>query len=157
MMQKKFNGVMPHLIILGTALSWYGGIVYYKSDLSFTLLNIVSHGVPYVALIWLYGKKRIQHTVSAKLTWYQILYTPAGLLIFLAIPIAFAFIEEGLWDVWQWQEHKNVFALFSSLQFLATHEFKQIAIPLLITPQITHYVLDGFIWKVSKGHVPELV
>lgn len=48
-------------IITGTILSWYFGIVHFNGDMAFTLLNVVSHGIPYMALVWLHGKKTIQN------------------------------------------------------------------------------------------------
>ncbi|RYF92067.1 MAG: hypothetical protein EOO02_25250 [Chitinophagaceae bacterium] len=52
---RHFN-IPKNLVVLGTSLSWYFGIVYYNGDLTFTLLNVVSHGIPYMALIWLHGR-----------------------------------------------------------------------------------------------------
>src|SRR5258708_15544082 len=50
---------IPRVAILtGTILSWYFGIVYFNGDMAFTLLNVVSHGIPYMALIWLYGERQ---------------------------------------------------------------------------------------------------
>ena len=39
-------------VTTGTLLSWYFGIVYFNGDMAFTLLNVVSHGIPYMALYW---------------------------------------------------------------------------------------------------------
>jgi hypothetical protein len=46
-----------NLVIVGTLLSWYQGIVYYNGDLIYTTFNVVSHGIPYLALVWIYGRK----------------------------------------------------------------------------------------------------
>ncbi len=35
-----------------TWVAWYGGIVLLNSDLAFTALNVLSHGVPYLAVVW---------------------------------------------------------------------------------------------------------
>ena len=61
-----------------------------------------------------------------------------------------AFLEEGLWDMTVWKEHKNVFKWlhFSDLQF--SHEVLSFIVPLLALPQITHYIVDGYIWRVRK-------
>ena len=45
------------LFLVGTALSWFIGIVILNGDLSFTFLNVVSHGIPYMALVWYYGNR----------------------------------------------------------------------------------------------------
>gem|GEM_PF-5682325 len=41
-----------NLFIFGTVVFWYFGIVEFNGDLAFTMLNVVSHGIPYMALIW---------------------------------------------------------------------------------------------------------
>jgi len=46
------------LWILTTAGNWYLGIVYFNSDLVFTLTNVVAHGIPYLALIFYYVEKK---------------------------------------------------------------------------------------------------
>jgi hypothetical protein len=53
-----------------------------------------------------------------------------------------AFVEELLWDNGVWQERTWLFGSFAAL-----HEADSFLVPLLAVPQITHYVLDGFIWK----------
>lgn len=47
-----------HLVLAGTALSWYTGIVVYDGDLIFTATNVVAHGVPYMALVWFHERKK---------------------------------------------------------------------------------------------------
>src|SRR5271156_4978771 len=47
-----FN-IPKNLIVSGTAISWWVGIVALNSDIGFTLTNVLTHGIPYMALIWL--------------------------------------------------------------------------------------------------------
>lgn len=148
--KRQFN-LPVFLIISGTALSWYLGIVYFKSDLTFTLLNVVSHGVPYMALVWIYGKKSA--TLEGQFSFFKHIFKSLAIPLFLIIPLILAFIEEGLWDSLVWQDHVSVFKPFNSLKSLFSTGIKSLIIPLLIVPQLTHYILDGFIWKVSKGHL----
>jgi hypothetical protein len=154
-----FN-IASTLIIVGTILSWYLGIVYFKTDLSFTIFNIVCHGIPYMALVWMHQQKlnknknqNTNHTIGL----FSFISKRATLFIFLLIPFAFAYVEEGLWDVFIWKEYKTVFTIFKPLQNILLDSISIVLIPLLIVPQLTHYILDGFIWKVSKGDIPELV
>jgi hypothetical protein len=49
---KEFN-IPKNAVIVGTLLSWYLGLVYFNNDLIFTLLNVISHGIPYIALVYL--------------------------------------------------------------------------------------------------------
>ena len=135
-----------NLIIIGTAMSWYFGIVYFDSDIIFTALNILSHGIPYMALVWLYEAKKTKD-ISGKIS---ILFRRYGWLLFLLIIFIFAWIEEGLWDAMVWKEHKSIFSFFSFMPFVQEPLWLSIIIPTLSLPQLTHYVLDGFIWRISK-------
>jgi len=98
------------LIITGTIISWYFGIVYYNGDMTFTLLNVVSHGIPYMALIWLYGIKNYQSAKSTSGKFLRIIFSRYGILLFLIIIFLLAYIEEGLWDRTLWKEHYTLFS-----------------------------------------------
>lgn len=153
--RKTFN-LGAFLIVTGTYASWFTGIVYAHNDLAFTLTNVASHGIPYMAIVWVAGKR--QSTSGHKnYRGYLSIFKSWGILLFLAIPLIAAFIEEGLWDVFIWKEHPKVF-LFS--EYFSWHvelkELKQLIVPLLVVPQLVHYLLDAFVWKVSKGDIPEL-
>jgi hypothetical protein len=154
MREKQFN-VPRNLVIAGTFLSWYFGIVYYNGDMAFTLLNVVSHGVPYMALIWVYGKKRTEATAGK--SYGKLIaqfFSRYGVVLFLLSMVAMAYVEEGFWDAWIWKEHKNAFSIFHTFSFKPQKEVLALLVPLLALPQITHYIIDGYIWKVSKGHIP---
>jgi hypothetical protein len=60
-----------------------------------------------------------------------------------------AYLEEGLWAGFIWREHLAVFKPFSYLPPLNDGGILALIVPLLSLPQSTHYVLDGFIWKVK--------
>jgi hypothetical protein len=139
-------------LLLGTALSWYVGIVLYDGDLSFTFLNIAAHGIPYMALV--YSENHTDFSLGrfkiSRGTWQRY-----GLILFICVIVSAAFIEEGLWDALVWREHANLFSVFYFLQQIDQHTFLSFAVPLLSLPQTTHYVLDGFIWKRKKSASPE--
>lgn len=132
-----------NLIIVGTYLSWYTGIVMFQGDLIFTMLNVVAHGIPYMGLIWIYGERK-------DVTHFS--FTLKGVAIFCGILILLAYLEEGLWDILVWKDHQAIFPFMQSLAPLDNPYVLSIIVPLLVLPQITHYVLDGFIWRFSKGH-----
>lgn len=142
------------LTILGTAFSWWVAIIAINSDLSFTLVNVISHGVPYMALIWMYMHKPTssQSEVPEASPLLEMLasvcarYLPAFILLLFVC----AYLEEGLWDGFIWREHLNVFAPFVVLPAIADKSIMALLIPFLALPQSTHYVLDGFIWKVRN-------
>lgn len=134
-----FN-IPKNAVILGTILSWYFGIVYFNNDYIFTLLNVVSHGIPYLALIYL---KEIDKKTPTELGWLHQFKHFKGLLIFIVILLLFAFTEEYLWEIMVWNEQfSGTTQDFSGWYFLI--------VPLLTVPQFTHYLLDGLIWKSNK-------
>lgn len=146
---QQFN-IPRNLLIAGTYLSWYFGIIHYNADMAFTTLNVVSHGIPYMALIWIFEKNKHQH-IQPKSKFLKLSFGKYGIAIFLAVLVAFAYFEEGLWDGLVWREHTGVFEIFSNLHKVETKQVLALLIPLLSLPQTTHYVLDGFIWKLRKN------
>jgi hypothetical protein len=136
--QQRFFNLPKNAIMIGTYLSWYFGIVTAQGDLAFTLLNVLSHGIPYMALIWIYGHK--QKEAKSRLPWKEM-----GL--FLTVLMVFSYLEEGLWDVFVWKDHAEVFPFLPNLPRPDLWVIS-ILVPLLSLPQITHYVIDGFIWKI---------
>jgi hypothetical protein len=137
------NGILnipKNLIMLGTYASWYVGIVAFQADLIFTLLNVVAHGIPYMALVWIHGEKKTKSNFQFNLR---------GVSIFMGILVLLAYIEENLWDRALWNDHPEIFPLFSGLSFQSPF-FLSVVVAILVLPQVTHYVLDGFIWRFAK-------
>jgi hypothetical protein len=126
------------LLVGSTALCWYLGIVAFDSDYAFTVTNVFVHGIPYIVLIRRYGLTHGAAEGPAR----RVL--TAGWLPYLLALWGLAYGEELLWDRAVWQDHPQLFgAPFASwsgglLPYL---------VPLLAVPQLTHYILDGFIWK----------
>ena len=57
-----------------------------------------------------------------------------------------AYAEELLWDRAVWHERSSLFGGGEDLS--ALHAW---IVPLLAVPQVTHYVLDGFLWRRGKN------
>ncbi len=124
------------IVVSTTALCWYVGIVAYNSDYAFTITNVVIHGVPYIALVYFYARAR---SVSAHKSYR---WLARGPFIFIATLWLMAYAEELLWDRGVWHERSWLFG-----EALDVAHLKVVLIPLLALPQITHYVLDGFVWR----------
>ncbi len=137
---EKYFNIPKNTIITGTALSWYFGIVYFNDDLIFTMLNVVSHGIPYMALVYL---KEINAKPEPQLGGLQFLKAFRGVFIYIGILLLIAFSEEYLWEILVWNEQYS-----PASPGLRKYAF--LLVPLLTVPQFTHYILDGFIWKSKK-------
>ena len=133
------------LWMLTSILTWYGGIVYYNSDLVFTISNVIAHGIPYVTLIiyYCYEKSKLQ-AVSPRYS--------AGFIL-LAI-IFLAWIEEYCWDMLIYMDRPDFFGAVLHYPFEAIQApiGQAFAIGFLALPQVTHYFLDGFIWKFNASN-----
>ncbi len=128
------------IVVATTAACWYVGIVFFNSDYAFTVTNVIIHGVPYFALIWVYAKfrretsGRVYRSLSSN--WF----------VFLATLWALAYVEELFWHRGVWHERQWLFGSNWDWQNL-----KMYLVPLLAVPQLTHYVLDGFIWRKKNN------
>ncbi|MBL8233055.1 MAG: hypothetical protein JNL98_31445, partial [Bryobacterales bacterium] len=136
--------VPKHLILAGTALSWYAGIVRHNGDLVFTVTNVVAHGVPYMALIWIYQIKQAERAPNAYLQrWFR----PRMVAAYVGLLLLLAYGEEALWDALVWREHAQFFGWLAGMGPVEDRGLMAMVVPLLAVPQATHYVLDGFLWR----------
>ncbi len=129
-----------HLLVCTTAACWYVGIVGTNSDYAFTVTNVFIHGVPYLVLIFFYGRRLVSRPESQAGWGAAILRR--GLVPFLMTLWAIAYFEELLWDRTLWHERSYLFGSDGWTASLAPW-----LVPLLVTPQLAHYVLDAFLWR----------
>lgn len=126
------------IVVVTTAACWYIGIVRYNSDYAFTVTNVIIHGVPYLALIYWYGRSRLIKTGGGG-RFRLFAHGPA---FFLLLLWSLAYVEEMFWDRGVWHDRGWFFGDGWNLG-----DWRILLVPLLALPQLTHYVLDGFIWR----------
>lgn len=131
-----FLNIGKDIVVATTAVCWYAGIVFFNSDYAFTVTNVIIHGVPYFAIVYFYARQRR----AAASPFYQKL--SANWFVFLATLWALAYVEELFWHRGVWHEKTWLFGAGWNLE-----NYKMYLVPLLAVPQLTHYVLDGFIWR----------
>lgn len=143
------------LWVLTTAVNWFLGIVYFNSDLVFTMTNVVAHGVPYLALVFFYVEKK--KVIKIPDYSMSIRKVTMSITVMLAIVLILAFGEEYLWDMLLYRDNESFFENILSYPAaqLSSPIGQALALALLSLPQVTHYILDGFIWK-SNEHNPYL-
>jgi hypothetical protein len=129
-----------HVVVAATVACWYVGIVATNSDYAFTVSNVFVHGIPYMVLVYLYARaaareRESAHGIAARLV-------KRGVLVFLASLWLVAYLEELVWDRGLWHDREWLFGSSLSLGHGAI-----VLAPLLAVPQLTHYILDGFLWR----------
>ena len=142
------------MVVVTTVLCWYVGIVWLNSDYAFTVTNVLIHGIPYIALIYFAraGMRSEPHLhppppPSRGDPGPAPLARPRRFNIwpYLLSLWALAYVEEMFWDRAVWHERSWLFG--SEWEVSDWHVW---IVPLLAVPQMTHYVLDGFIWKKKR-------
>lgn len=129
--------VGKHIVVATTAACWGVGIIATNSDWAFTVTNVLIHGVPYFGIVWVYGRRESGRTLAARVLG-------AGVLPFYGVLAFLAFAEELTWDRLFWHsDHPIFFGPKVDLSETAA----MVLLPLLAVPQVTHYILDGFIWR----------
>jgi hypothetical protein len=137
-----------NLIVATTWLSWYVGIVVFNSDYAFTVTNVLVHGIPYLAFVWVWGRSRFAETRVAVSRAFRKQAWP----LYLAPLLLVAWLEEWGWDRLVWHEHGG---LFPGPTLLPGPEALALVVPLLALPQATHYLLDAWVWRVRPEN-PDL-
>src|SRR5262249_61147444 len=132
------------IVVLTTAVCWYVGIVAFNSDYAFAVTNVVIHGVPYFVLVFVYWRaKRRSREGHVASGWRM------G-LVFMATLWLLAYVEELLWHRGRWHEREWLFGEGWDVMFVSqlgpfVVDLSALLVPLLAVPQVTHYILDGFI------------
>ena len=147
--QSQSSSIGKILWVITTAVNWWFAIVYFNSDLIFSISNVVAHGIPYIALIYYYNlkKKEYKTQVAAGLGWKL-----KWALILVATILFAAITEEYFWDMFIYDENRQIF------ESIAPYNWNQLtdkwavifAMAILALPQLVHYVIDGFIWKMNS-------
>lgn len=147
------------IVVVTTAVCWHLGIITFNSDYAFTVTNVVIHGIPYLVLVYWYRQVAKQRprslavdplkaaipkdVTSRRQCACRTIRNVAG---YLAVIWLLAYAEELAWDRTVWHERAWLFGPGWTIGGLKT-----ILIPLLAVPQMTHYILDGFLWRRRSG------
>jgi hypothetical protein len=143
--------VPKQLLLSGTAFSWYVGIVLYNGDMAFTLTNVVAHGVPYLALVWIVGRKRWRDVAARnEVGIIRRAFTVRALPLLMGLLLMLAYLEEALWDALIWRERGAIFGGWYGVPQIGDSEVLVWLVPLLAVPQATHYILDAFLWRIRQ-------
>ncbi|HSD86239.1 MAG TPA: hypothetical protein VLB44_01950, partial [Kofleriaceae bacterium] len=83
-----------HLVVATTAACWYVGIVTTNSDFTFTITNVLIHGVPYMALVYVYARNAAREREARGGVNARLLVGVRGIVVFLSTLWLIAYVEE---------------------------------------------------------------
>lgn len=138
------------LVVGSTAVCWFLGIVALNSDYAFMVTNVLIHGIPYMVLVHRFQvhereSDRCVAAAESASTVDKIARKRHSLFShwywFLAAVWCLAYAEEYLWDRGVWHERPWLFGTAWQI------DLRVWLVPLLAVPQLTHYLLDGAIWR----------
>ena len=145
----RFN-VGKNLWMLGSWLSWSLGIGLADHPLvSLACINLF-HGIPFLVLVWhrcnqnWEASPRADAVPSRLVAW---LSRRRNVWAFYGLLLVVALAEEGLWEGLVWGTYLPRVELGP--------EAISLGVALLATPQIVHYYLDAWLWKLD-GSNPDL-
>lgn len=139
---------LKYIYLTGTALVWYFGIVHYNSAIVFWFGNIFVHGMNYYGIVigsTLKEKEKYPPLFGKIFFKYIYIFLPLSLVLL-------AIIEEYSWDQLIWQSRSDIF-----WEYLYNVIASPIGISLIVawlwSIQLTHYILDRYIWKKDFGKI----
>lgn len=140
-------------VVATTWVAWYVGIVSLNSDIAFTALNVLSHGVPYLAVVWSiergYAARGVRENGAPARAWAAKWFQPRLAVILLGALMLVGYGEEWLWHGLVWDDLDSLFP--KTWSGALSPAWLALLVPLLAMPQATHYVLDGWLWKRRKS------
>lgn len=139
------------VVVTTTALCWGIGIVATNTDWAFTVTNVLIHGVPYFGIVWVACKKSAASYPRGSLLHF--IFRGGRVLPFYGILVLIAYAEELGWDRLFWH---STHGLFFGPAVRPPELLAALLLPLLALPQVTHYLLDGFIWKTGAEKNPSI-
>jgi len=132
---KEIINLNKYAIIFVTFFAWFGGIVILRGDVLFIDLT---HSIPYLYLIYHYCKKVVAKNQEEKeSTFFQkeIFIKKYGSIIFMTFLVFLAMISYNNTEMYH---NKIIEAIFLAIA-------------------VSHYIVDGFIWKSTKKENKKLL
>lgn len=135
----------------GSWISWSAGIALSDNLLvSACFLNFF-HGLPFIALV--YARVRVggraapgHQGQSVRARLLDVVRSRGGFFVMYGALLVVALVEELGWESVVWRSYLPALGFSSTPMRGPPRTF---FIALLATPQLVHYVLDAFIWKLN--------
>ena len=131
--------------VLGSWVSWWMGVQVAANFIVATAFINLFHGIPYTALVWWRCSRAPEQRAAFIKRWA----TRSSILAFYLLLLSLALVEEALWERFVWHAYLPDYGVTpETLGAIAVSAW----VALLSLPQITHYVLDGVLWRLTPAN-----
>lgn len=131
--------------VVASWCSWWLGLRVATNFIVATAFINLFHGIPYTALVWW----RVSRAPTERAAFIRRWATRSKWVSFYILLVALALVEESLWEAFVWRAYLPELGLaVESVGAIATSAW----VALLSLPQITHYVLDGVLWRMTPDN-----
>lgn len=141
------------LWMVGSWLSWSIGLLASHPIVALAAVNLM-HGLPFLGLVWFRCNRRWQGRrasgATGVLAW---LSQRRAWAVFWGALVLVALVEETIWDGAVWGKYVPALTGWETLDVSGV--WGSLLVALLATPQLVHYTLDRFLWKMD-GSNPDL-
>jgi len=139
-----------NLWMLAAWTSWSLGVAMADHPLvALACVNLL-HGIPFMGLLWFRCNRRwegVEAPSSPALAW---LSQRRNVLLWFGLLVALALGEELLWDRFVWGVYLPSHAGLERVTL--SPEATSVWVAVLATPQIVHYYLDAWLWKLDGSN-----
>ncbi len=137
---------VPKMVwVIASWVSWWLGVRVATNFIVATAFINLFHGIPYTALVWWRCSRAPQGRAPFIRRWME----RSSIGAFYLVLLGFALLEEGLWERFVW--HTYLPGMNIDVEVLGAIAVS-VWVALLSLPQITHYVLDGVLWRMTPAN-----
>jgi hypothetical protein len=137
---------IPKMVwVVASWVSWWLGVRVAENFIVATAFINLFHGIPYTALVWWRCSRAPEGRAPFIKRWME----RSSIVAFYLVLLGFALIEESLWERFVW--HTYLPGLNIDVEMLGAVAVSA-WVALLSLPQITHYVLDGVLWRMTHAN-----
>lgn len=140
----KIYNLPRNLMLISTIITWFAGIIYFDNDFTFMACIVIAHKIQNIALSSLNGNKIYQ--TGHFLSYYgQKFLQKKYIIIFLSVVSVLLYLFFYIKNFIITYGYQAIFIGKNSLSQNG-YDVKALTciVPLLMVPQITHYIFDSF-------------
>jgi hypothetical protein len=149
--KKEMFNAPKNLAVIGPVLANFLGFVIWDDGSAIGPITNIGHGLPYMAMIWAFNGRDFFEKKLPEVTRF------AGPVIFCMSVVILGYLGAAMEDSFLESVYPEAFQWLHSWHDLRDHSIAQVMTPILAMFTLTHFIVDGFIWKMKGKMKPVVV